>query len=100
MDALFAFSIVPIRATIFLGLLVTTGALLVALANTYFWFMRVLDPSSITGTLPRGLTQINLMFTVLFGMVLLCLGVIGEYVGRIFEEVKSRPAFVVRDVIL
>jgi dolichol-phosphate mannosyltransferase len=99
MDALFAFSIVPIRVTILLGLTVTAGSLLVALANTFFWFLRVLDPTTITGTLPRGLTQINLMFSVLFGMVLLCLGVIGEYVGRIFEEVKDRPSFVVRDVV-
>jgi dolichol-phosphate mannosyltransferase len=99
MDALFAFSTVPIRITILLGLVVTTGSLLVALANTVFWFLRTLDPTMITGTLPRGLTQINLMFSVLFGMLLLCLGVIGEYVGRIYEQVKDRPTFVVRDLI-
>ena len=99
MDALFAFSTVPIRITILLGLVVTTGSLLVAAANTVFWFLRMLDPTMITGTLPRGLTQINLMFSVLFGVTLLCLGVIGEYVGRIYEQVKSRPSFVVRDII-
>ena len=100
MDALFAFSIVPIRVTIMLGFLVTVVSLLVALGNTFFWFLRLFDPAADAGTLPRGLTQTNLMFSILFGMVLLCLGVIGEYVGRIFEEVKNRPVFIVRDKLL
>lgn len=100
MDALFAFSIVPIRVTIALGFLVTVVSLLVALVNTFFWFLRLFDPIADAGALPRGLTQTNLMFSILFGMVLLCLGVIGEYVGRIFEEVKNRPVFIVRDTLL
>ena len=48
----------------------------------------------------RGLTQINLIASILFGVLLLCLGVTGEYVGRGFEEMKNRQLFVVRDVLL
>lgn len=99
MDGLFAFSIVPIRVTILLGFTVTAVSLLIAFTNTVLWFVRLFDPAVSAGTMTRGLTQINLIFSILFGIVLLCLGVIGEYVGRIFEEVKNRPSFVVRDVL-
>jgi len=34
----------------------------------------------------------------LSGMQMMCLGIMGEYVGRIYTEVKQRPLFVIRDV--
>ena len=43
----------------------------------------------------RGLTQLNLIFSILFDTVLFWLDVVGEYVGRVFEEVKNCPLFVV-----
>jgi dolichol-phosphate mannosyltransferase len=100
MDGIFAYSIVPIRLTILLGVLVTTLSVVIAVANTIFWVISLFDPAAEAGTMPRGLTQTNLIFTGLFGMVLLCLGVIGEYVGRVFEEVKNRPLFVIKDTLL
>jgi hypothetical protein len=44
----------------------------------------------------RGWT--SLIFVVLFssGVQLICLGILGEYVGRLFEEVKRRPVWLVR----
>jgi len=42
----------------------------------------------------------TLFIGVLFlsGMQMMCLGIMGEYVGRIYTEVKQRPLFVIRDV--
>jgi dolichol-phosphate mannosyltransferase len=100
MDGLFAYSIVPIRLMIVLGLIVTVVSLTIAVGNALLWVVNIFSPASPLGSMARGLTQINLVFSILFGMILLCLGVIGEYVGRVFEEVKSRPLFVVRDTLL
>jgi polyisoprenyl-phosphate glycosyltransferase len=41
----------------------------------------------------------TIVISVLFlgGVQLICLGILGEYIGRIYEEVKGRPLWVVRD---
>jgi hypothetical protein len=46
-----------------------------------------------------GFTRIVMSILFLSGVQLIFLGVIGEYIGRIFEEVKQRPLFVVRQFI-
>ena len=72
----------------------------IAVGNALLWVVNIFSPTDDLGPMARGLTQINLVFSILFGMILLCLGGIGEYVGRVFEEVKNRPLFVVRDTLL
>jgi len=44
---------------------------------------------------PQGFTALIFMITFLSGVLLLFLGVIGEYVGRIYEETKGRPLYLV-----
>jgi hypothetical protein len=44
---------------------------------------------------PQGFTALLVAVTFLSGIVLFFLGVIGEYVGRIYEELKARPHYVV-----
>ena len=46
-----------------------------------------------------GYTSIMVVMLLLGGLILISLGIIGEYLGRIFEEVKGRPLFVVRRYI-
>ena len=50
-----------------------------------------------TGRTPVGFTAIIALVVFLAGAQLLFLGIIGEYVGRVYEEVKQRPLYVVRD---
>jgi dolichol-phosphate mannosyltransferase len=44
---------------------------------------------------PQGFTALIVALTFLSGIVLFFLGVIGEYVGRIYEEIKARPHYIV-----
>jgi len=97
MDGLFAYSVVPIRATILLGIIVTAISIFIALGNALFWLISNINPEMEAVVMVKGLTQVNLIFSILFGVLLLCLGVIGEYIGRIYEEVKQRPQFIVRE---
>ena len=91
LDGLFAFSIVPIRAAMFLGALTILGAMVFALFAVYAKV--VLDRS------PQGFTAIILIMTFLSGVILFFLGVVGEYVGRVYEETKARPLYVVERVL-
>jgi dolichol-phosphate mannosyltransferase len=90
-DGIFAFSIVPLRAAAIVGLTAITLSSLFAL---YALYAKVIQHRS-----PQGFTALILLITFLAGVNLFFLGVIGEYVGRIYEEVKGRPLYVVDRVI-
>jgi len=88
-DGIFAFSIVPLRAAAILGTLAIACSFLYALYSLYakFWLHS-----------PQGFTALILAITFLSGVNLFFLGIIGEYVGRVYEEAKARPHYVVRRV--
>jgi len=86
-DGIFAFSIVPLRAAALLGTLAIGAS---ALFAVYSLLVRLFMSQT-----PRGFTALVFLITFLSGVLLLFLGIIGEYVGRIYEEVKARPLYVV-----
>lgn len=86
-DGIFAFSIVPLRAAAIVGAVAIALSIVFALYALYAKV--VLDQS------PAGFTAITILVTFLSGVNILFVGVIGEYVGRIYEEVKARPVYVV-----
>jgi len=90
-DGVFAFSVIPLRLAAVLGLIAVTCSVGFAL---YAAFVRLfLDRS------PAGFTALIFAITFLSGVQLVFLGVIGEYIGRIYEEVKQRPHYVVQEVL-
>ncbi|WP_159788677.1 glycosyltransferase family 2 protein [Sodalinema gerasimenkoae] len=90
LDGITAFSSIPLKVWSYLGL----GISLVALVYAVFLVIRTL----ISGIDVPGYA--SLMVAVLFmgGVQLISLGVIGEYLGRVYEEVKGRPLYLVRDL--
>jgi dolichol-phosphate mannosyltransferase len=89
-DGIFAFSIVPIRAAALLGAIAVGSSVLF---GSYAVIERIVFHQS-----PQGFTALLLLITFLSGVLLFFLGVIGEYVGRIYEETKRRPNYIVSDV--
>ena len=90
-DGIFAFSIVPIRAAAILGAL---AILFSGIFSVYAIYAKVFLHQS-----PQGFTALLLLITFLAGVLLFFLGVIGEYVGRIYEETKGRPIYVIGRLI-
>lgn len=91
LDGIFSFSIVPLRLASYLGLFVSILSMAGVLYAFYIKLFTV-------GVVPGWAAQwIGTLF--LGGVQLLSLGVIGEYVGRIYGEVKRRPLYVVKERI-
>ena len=90
-DGIFAFSIVPIRAAVLLGGFVVLFSGLYVL---YALYAKVFLQRS-----PEGFTALLLAVTFLSGSVLFFLGIIGEYVGRIYEETKARPQYLIGRIV-
>jgi glycosyltransferase involved in cell wall biosynthesis len=89
LDAIFAFSYVPIRIATFVGLLVATGAFLFLLVIAFKKFIShaaILGWASTLGAV-----------LLIGGFQLVMLGIVGEYIGRIYEEIKRRPYYVILD---
>ena len=96
LDGLIAYSVVPLRMMMLLGAVITFGALALSVAQGVARVLAYAGMAVVPGFLPPGLTQINLLLTSLIGFNTLCIGVVGEYVGRIYAEVKQRPVYVVK----
>jgi dolichol-phosphate mannosyltransferase len=90
-DGFFSFSVAPLRAAALLGAGAIVLSSLFALYSIVAKFL--LDRS------PQGFTAVILVVTFLSGTNLLFLGLLGEYVGRVYEEVKRRPLYVVDQVV-
>ena len=90
-DGIFAFSTAPLRAAAVLG---AVGMALSTLFALYSIYARVVLHRS-----PQGFTAIIVVVTFLAGLNLFFLGIIGEYLGRVYEEAKARPLYVVGRLI-
>jgi dolichol-phosphate mannosyltransferase len=88
LDGLISFSYMPLRIITMLGFCIS---LLSILAASFYALQRIS-----TGLGPPGFATLVVAVFFLAGVQLITMGVIGEYVGHIFEEVKRRPLYVVR----
>ena len=90
-DAIFAFSYLPIRIISGIGLSVALVA--------FLYFCRVLYARFISGEAILGWASTLGAILFLGGLQIVMLGIVGEYVARIYEETKRRPNYIVGDVI-
>jgi len=88
-DAILSFSFVPLRLATGFGLLVSISAFAYAVYAVYL----KIGPNV---TLP-GWASLMVAIVFLGGVQLVCLGILGEYVGRVYDEVKARPLYLVAE---
>jgi dolichol-phosphate mannosyltransferase len=95
LDAIFSFSYKPLRLSLFAGLLV---ALLSLVYGAVLTVCRLLGRGLFGIPVVDGYTSTIVAILFLGGVQLVSAGILGEYLGRVYDEVKRRPLFVVRDV--
>ena len=89
LDGITAYSKLPLRIAFYMGLLLGLGS--------FFLLGHVLFIKFFTEEAVPGWATTSASVFLLGGLQLVGLGIVGEYVGRIFEEVKGRPLYLVRD---
>jgi dolichol-phosphate mannosyltransferase len=95
-DGLFSFSTVPLRLATYLGLVASAFAFFgVLFTFAQKIFAAEFDKIGLAPT--AGFPTIVISVLFLGGVQLICLGILGEYIGRIYEEVKGRPLWILRD---
>jgi dolichol-phosphate mannosyltransferase len=89
LDAIVSFSALPLRIASLLGFVAS------ALGAVYLAYVAVVR--LLTDTVVPGWTSVVVVALILGGAQLICLGIIGQYLGQMYDEVKGRPLFLVSD---
>jgi len=89
-DLMTGFSLVPLQVFTLFGMLVSLCSTLFVV---YLFLRRI-----IVGPEVGGVFTLFAILYLLVGIVLMGLGIVGEYIGRIYKEVRNRPRFIVREV--
>lgn len=91
MDGIFSFSSVPIRIISITGFLGLSMAVLYSFVLFYEYFF--------VGIPVRGFTTLSILISFFSSLILICLGIIGEYIVRIFDEVRNRPSSIIESTV-
>ena len=89
--AIFSFSYEPLEMVFYAAVLISSVTFLAIL---FYFASYVLHPDQ-----PRGTTTIILLILFFGSVQLISISIIGEYLGRVFEEVKRRPHFIIKEVL-
>ncbi len=90
-EGIIGFSTKPLRMATYLGMLT-------ALAAVIYLIVVVLEKLVWQTTIP-GYATIVVLILLLGGIQLLCIGIIGEYVGKVFEQSKDRPIYLAKEIL-
>jgi len=90
-DGIIGYSTKPLRFASFLGIFTSLAALI--------YLVVVVLEKLITGIDIPGYATIIVLILFLGGMQLFCIGIIGEYVGRTFEQSKHRPIYIAKEIL-
>ncbi len=95
-DAILSFSYKPLRLGLAFGLIMAAFA---SLAGFTLAIMRIYHLGIFRDNVVMGYTSLMCALLLMASIQLICTGILGEYIGRVYDEVKRRPLFVIRSVI-
>jgi len=90
-EGITSFSYVPLRLATYIGLVIAL--------MSFFYAAFIMISTLIYGNPVRGYPSLITIILFLGGVQLICMGILGEYMGRIYTEVKQRPVYVIRKTI-
>ena len=90
-EGIISFTSLPLKIWSYIGAIVALGA--------FFYGLYILAWTVIFGKDTPGYASLMVVLLFMTGLILLCLGVIGEYLSRIYVEVKARPLYIVMETI-
>lgn len=91
MDGIFSFSSVPIRLITILGMLGLTLASIYSVLTIYGYLAH--------GISVKGFATLSILISFFSSLILICLGIIGEYIVRIYDEVRDRPYVIIEKTV-
>ena len=91
LDGIFSFSSAPIRLITILGIIGFGFATIYSINTIFQYFMN--------GVTVKGFASLSIFIAFFGSLTLICLGVIGEYIVRIYDEVRSRPYVIIEKTI-
>ena len=94
LDSLFSNSTFPLRLISYMGVLIS---LLSFIAIVFYGYIGIFGNRQFWGIEIPGWVSLVLIMFMLGGLILLCLGVISEYLWRIYDEVKDRPGYIIKN---
>jgi len=94
LNAITSFSGTPLRFIFYLGGVLCTLSLGIAIYLLVVWNMIGHSPSH------AGTTYLTLAIFFVSGLQMLCMGILGQYIRRVFDEIKERPLYLVKDTNL
>ena len=90
-EGIIGFSTAPLRLATYLGGFTAMAAII--------YLLVVILQKLIVGISVPGYATIIVLILLLGSMQLICIGIIGEYVGRTFEQSKNRPIYIAKEVL-
>jgi dolichol-phosphate mannosyltransferase len=88
-DALTGFSSAPLKLASLAGLALSVGSVILILYIAYAWA---------SGHSIQGWTSLMLVVVVLGAVQMFVLALLGEYIGRLYNQAKNRPLYIVQDI--
>ena len=93
-DGIFSFSYLPLRALTFLGLMI---AIISTVGIVVEIILKIISIFTNDNLVVKGTTQIIVLIFFFGGLILLGIGILGEYLARIYEELKNRPLYIIEE---